>query len=264
MLRALLMLLLAFTLWPAFPIAPAFADRIDPDRPEVTESAKLVPRGSVQLETGVAVSKERRAGEPTEWTFDVDAEFRIGITRQLELDLGWEPFVRVRGARDDTGIGDVTIGIRYRFVEAFEEYPWPPNLAVKPFVKLPIADEPIGTGRPDFGLLLLASFELPWEFELEVNLGAAAIGQTRPNGYLGQALAGASLWHDLTSSFVGFVELLFASRSERDGRGGMAINTGVIYYVTPRFALDTGIQASLLGEGPDYVVRAGLTTRFGR
>jgi hypothetical protein len=44
----------------------------------------------------------------------------------------------------------------------------------------------------------------------------------------------------------------------------MAINTGVIYYVTPRFALDTGIQASLLGEGPDYVVRAGLTTRFGR
>jgi Putative MetA-pathway of phenol degradation len=264
MLRALLMLLLAFTLWPAFPIAPAFADRIDPDRPEVTESAKLVPRGSVQLETGVAVSKERRAGEPTEWTLEFEAEFRIGLTRQLELDLEWEPLVLVRGPRDDTGIGDIAIGIRYRFVEAFEEYPWPPDLAVQALVKLPVAEEPIGTGRPDFALLLLANFELPWDFELEVNVGAAAIGQTRPNGYLVQALGSAALWHDLTSSLVGFVELLLASRSERDGRGGMAINTGVVYYVTPRLALDIGIQASLLGEGPDYVVRAGLTTRFGR
>jgi Putative MetA-pathway of phenol degradation len=256
------LIFLVFLLLLAFPSAPTLAAQIEPDRPELTESAKLVPRGSVQLETGVALSKERRAGEPTEKTLELEADIRIGVTRQLEVDLEGEPFVRVRGPQDDTGFGDITIGFRYRFIEAFEGYPWPPHLAVKAFAKLPIADEPIGTGRPDFGLLLLASFELPWDFELEVNLGAAAVGQS--SGYLAQALGSASLSHDLTSSLFGFFEVLLASRNQRDGRGSMSINTGLVYRVTSRLAVDTGIQTSLLGEAPDYVVRAGLSVRFGR
>jgi hypothetical protein len=156
---------------------PALAAEIEPDRPELTESAKLVPRGAVQMESGLAFSRERRAGRATEETFEAGADFRIGVTRNVELNLGWEPLVRVRGAEDDTGIGDVTLGVRYRFVEGFEDVTWPPHLAVKVFAKLPAAEEPLGTGRPDFGALLLASFELPYEFELEVNLGAAAVGQ---------------------------------------------------------------------------------------
>lgn len=248
----------------ACPAAPALAAQIEPDRPELTESAKLVPRGSVQLETGAAFSKERRAGEPAEKRLELEADLRIGVTRQLEIDLEGEPFVRVRGPQDDTGVGDITVGFRYRFIEAYEGYPWPPHLAVKAFAKLPIADEPIDTGRPNFGLLLLASFDLPWDFELEVNLGAAAIGQSHPSGYLGQALGSASLSHDLTSSLFGFVELLLASREERDGRGSMSVNVGLVYRVTSRFTVDTGIQTSLLGDAPDYVVRAGLSVRFGR
>ncbi|HEY7650387.1 MAG TPA: transporter [Methylomirabilota bacterium] len=248
----------------AFQSMPALAAQIEPDRPELTESAKLVPRGSVQLETGVAYSKERRAGEPAEKTLELEADLRIGLTRQLEVDLEGEPFVRVRGPQDDTGVGDITIGFRYRFIEAFEDYPWPPHLAVKAFAKLPIADEPIDTERPNFGLLLLASFDLPWDFELEVNLGAAAIGQTRPNGYLAQALGSASLSHDLTTSLFGFLELLLASRDQRDGRGSMSINVGLVYRVTSRLAVDAGIQTSLLGEAPDYVARAGLSVRWGR
>lgn len=118
------------------------------------------------MESGLAFSRERRAGRATEETFEAVADFRIGLARNVELNLGWEPLVRVRGAEDDTGIGDVTLGVRYRFVEGFEDVTWPPHLAVKVFAKLPAAEEPRGTGRPDFGALLLASFELPYEFEL--------------------------------------------------------------------------------------------------
>jgi hypothetical protein len=245
--------------------APALAaDPLEPDRPELTESAKLVPRGSVQLETGIALSKERRAGEPTERTFEVEADLRIGITRHFEVNLSGEPFVWVRDPHDHTGVGDIAVGFRYRFVEGFEDYPWPPHFGVKAAVKLPIADEPIGTGRPDFVFLFLASFDLPWEFELEVNLGAAAIGQTRPNGYLGQALGAASVMHDIVESVYGFAEILLSSREEREGRGSVAINVGLVYRVAPRLAVDAGIQTSLVGDGPDYVFRTGLTARFGR
>jgi hypothetical protein len=130
---------------------------------------------------------------------------------------------------------------------------------VKVFAKLPVANEPLGTGRPDLGVLLLASFELPDEFELEVNLGAAAIGQARPSGYLAQAIATASLSRELAPSLLGFAELLFSSREERDGREQLAANLGLVYRVTRALALDVGIQTSLLGQGPDYVVRAGLS-----
>ena len=238
---------------------PTLAAEIEPDRPELTESAKLVPRGAVQLESGSAFSRERRAGLATEKTFEAEADLRIGVSRHIELNLGWEPLVRVRGPEDDTGIGDVTLGVRYRFVEGFEDVSWPPHLAVKVFAKLPAADEPRGTGRPDFGLLLLASFELPQDFELEVNVGAAAIGQTRPNGYLAQAIATASLSRDLAPSLLGFLELLFNTCDERGGRGQLAVNIGLVYRLTRTLAVDAGIQTSLAGPGPDYVVRTGLS-----
>jgi hypothetical protein len=238
---------------------PTLAAEIEPDRPELTESAKLVPRGAVQLESGLAFSRERRAGLAAEKTFEAEADLRVGVSRHIELNLGWQPLVRVRGPEDDTGIGDVALGVRYRFVEGFEDVPWPPHLAVKVFAKLPAAEEPLGTGRPDFGVLLLASFELPQDFELEVNVGAAAIGQTRPHGYLAQAIATASLSRDLAPSLLGFLELLFSSRNERDGREQLAVNVGLVYRLTRTLAIDAGIQTSLVGQGPDYVVRTGLS-----
>ena len=127
------------------------------------------------------------------------------------------------------------------------------------FAKLPASEEPIGTGRPDFGVLLLASFELPHEFELEVNVGAAAVGQTRPNEYLAQAIATGSLSRYITSSLMGFLEMLFNSADERGGRGLLAVNVGLVYRLTRRLAIDVGIQTSLAGQGPDYVVRTGLS-----
>ena len=104
-----------------------------------------------------------------------------------------------------------------------------------------------------------ASFELPDDFELEVNLGAAAIGQTRPNGYLAQGIAAASLSRELTSSLLGFFEVLFNTRDERGGREQLAINAGLVHRVTSRLAIDAGVQTSLVGQGPDVVVRTGVT-----
>ena len=235
------------------------AEEISPDRPEITESARLVPRGAVQLESGVELSKERRARASTERRLSTEADFRIGLAHDVELNVDWQPFVRVRGAEDDTGIGDLAVGVRYRFLEGIEDEPWPPHLAVKLFARLPTAGEPIGTGRPDFGGLLLGSFELPLDFELEVNIGAAAVGQSRPRGYLAQGIVTASLSRDVAPSLLGFLELLFNTKSERDGRDQLAVNVGLVYRLTRDLAFDAGVQTSLAGQGPDYVVRTGLS-----
>jgi hypothetical protein len=239
--------------------ATARAANIDPDRPELTESAKLLRTGFVQLESGLGFSHERRGGLAAEKTFEAQADLRIGLLHDVELNLGWAPLVSVWGPEDATGVGGVTLGVRYRFVEGIEDEPWPPHLAVKVFAKLPAMGEPIGTGRPDFGVLLLGSFELPHDFELEVNVGAAAIGQTRPNRFLAQAIATASLSRDITQSMLGFLELLFNSRDEHDGREHFAVNVGLVYRLTRNLAIDAGFQTSVAGRGPDYVARTGLS-----
>jgi hypothetical protein len=239
--------------------APARAADIDPDRPELTESAKLLRRGFVQLESGLAFSRERRDGFANEKTFEAAADLRIGLLHDVELNLSWEPLVSVWGREDAVGVGDVTLGVRYRFVEGIEDEPWPPHVAVKVFAKLPAMNEPIGTGRPDFGVLLLASFELPNDFELEVNVGAAAVGQPRSNRFLGQAIATASLSRDITQSMLGFLELLFNSRQEEEGREYFAVNVGLVYRLTRNLAIDAGFQTLVAGRGPDYVARTGLS-----
>ena len=175
------------------------------------------------------------------------------------MNIGWEPVVSVWGPEDRTGVGDVSLGVRYRFMEGIEDEPWPPHLGVKVFAKLPLMGEPIGTGRPDFGVLLLGSFELPYDFELEVNVGGAAIGQKGSNDFLGQAIATASLSRDITQSLLGFLELLFNTREERGERDHFAVNVGVVYRLTRNLAVDAGVETSLAGQGPDYVVRTGLS-----
>ena len=209
-------------------------------------------------------SGQRAAGLPTEKVFGIEADLRIGVARDLEVNVGGEPLVRVRGPQDDTGFGDVTLGVRYRFLEAAEDETWPPNLAVKPFVKLPVASEPIGTGRPDFGALLLASFALPWDMELEVNAGGAAIGQVDSGEYRAQAIASASLSRDIVEGLNAFLELFYSSRQQRDQGQQLAVNVGLIYRITSTFAADAGVQTSLFGGGPDYMMRTGLSVLFGR
>jgi len=52
---------------------------------------------------------------------------------------------------------------------------------------------------------------------------------------------------------------VFNSRGERAGREQLAGNVGVVYRLTRSLAVDAGVQASLLGRGPDDVVRTGLS-----
>jgi len=241
----------------------ARAVEIEPNRPSNSVNAKLVPPGGVQIESGIAISSERKAGEPRERRFEVDIDLRVGVTPRLEIDISDQPFVRLRGPDDDTGHGDITLGFKYRFVEATEGEVWPPHFGVKPFVKLPTASAPIGSERPDFGLLVLATFDLPSRFSLDLNVGGVAVGQTRPNGYIGQTIVAAALSRTMRPGLSLFGEIFFNSRQEHGGRDLLGVDAGATYLLTPRLAVDLAAQTSLHGQGPDWVVRTGLSVLFG-
>ena len=244
-------------------VGVAADDAIDPDRPDVSSSTKTVGRGRVQLESGLLVQRTRVAGEPTERRLSAETMLRVGLTDDLEIRVEGEPIVRLRGPADAVDVGDFTLSLKWRVVDSADGSAWP-SVALNPFLKLPTAPEPIGSGRTDAGLLLITGFDLPARFALDVNAGLAVVGQTRPGGSRLQALTSASLSREIAGSVTAFGEIFYASREERGGRDQVGVDAGVIWTILSNVALDAAVGTSLYGRLPDVFVRAGGSVRFGR
>jgi hypothetical protein len=243
--------------------AAALAQDINPDRPDLTTSAEVVPAGALQIETGLEYARERVGGAATERQLSVQGVLRLGLTPALEISIEGEPFLWLRAAADDHGSGDYTLGLKYRFFAPAPDGGGP-ALALKPFVKLPTAREPLGSERPDFGALLLMSVALPWSLSLDANAGVAAIGQRRPEGFIPQGIASASLSWAVTERLSTITELFLATKEERGGRDSLLATVALMYRVTPRLAVDAGMRTTLTGRGPDWSAFIGLSVRLGR
>jgi hypothetical protein len=240
----------------------AESERIQTDRPSFSSSASTVRPGAVQIETGVDYSRTSIGGSPAEKQFTLEVTLRAGLTERLELRLEGDALVVTRGREDDTGNGDLFLEAKHRFFDA-REGSWWPSLGVLPFVKFPIAHAPHGTNIPDFGVIGLASFVLPWRLSLDANFGVGGTAQ-RPSGYMAQGLVSAALGRDLGERWSTYVEVFYMSAAERGGRESVNLDAGVQFFVIPQLALDAAAQTSLAGSGPDYLFRGGLSVRFGR
>jgi Putative MetA-pathway of phenol degradation len=234
---------------------------VAPDRPDVTNSTTTVAPGAFQMEFGLEYRRSPENDSPAERRLTVQTTLRAGLSDRFEVRLDGEPLVRLRQEQDDLGLGDLMLGLKYRFFDPPEGRGWP-SLGTQAFVKIPTASQPIGSGRTDLGVLGLATQPLPWELTLDVNAGLVAAGQ--PHGYLLQGLASASLSREILERLSPFIEMFFASRDERDGHDTLGLDSGVIYLLTRRVALDRAVETTLNRPRLDYAMRAGVSLRFGR
>jgi len=127
---------------------------------------------------------------------------------------------------------------------------------------MPTARTPLGSGRLDAGLLVLADQDLPGEVQLTVNAGLVVAGQS--HGYLLQGLASASLSREFWGRLSPFAEGFFASRDEREGHDTVGVDAGVVYRVTRRVALDAAAELTVNRHRPDYALRTGVSLLIGR
>jgi hypothetical protein len=237
-------------------------DSVITDRPDLTNGTLTVTPGAVQIETGVEYQHVSQAG-PALHRFALQNTVRVGVAKGLEVRVDGEPFVRMRGPDDDTGTGDETLGLKYRFLDQPEAWWWP-SLGVEPSLKLPTAPQPIGTGRVDVGALALVSWVFPVDLSLDVNAGLNAIGQPHPKSYLIQAVVSGSFAQQITEHFSTYVELAYKSRGSPEDRNTIVLDTGFIFLLRRWLALDAAVGTALAGRGPEYVFRTGLTVRLGR
>ena len=175
--------------------------------------------------------------------------------------LDGEPLVRLKEESGTTGLADTAAGMKYRVFESHEGQGGP-ALGVQPFVMLPTARTPLSSGRLDAGVLLPADQDLPWEVQLTVNAGIVVVGQ--PHVYLLQGLASASVSRAFRGRLSPFLEVFLASRDEREGHDTVGLDTGLVYLLTRRVAIDVAAETTLNRHRSDYALRSGLSLLLGR
>ena len=98
-------------------VATARADDIQPDRPGFGESASVVERGRVQLETGLAWT---RVGDGASVLDLPQGVLRVGVGASLEVRVQAFDWLRPNGG-GTSGWSDAGVGVRWQAVAGAHE-----------------------------------------------------------------------------------------------------------------------------------------------
>jgi hypothetical protein len=234
------------------------------DRPDITESTSIVPRGWAQLETGGVLTRETGASKLLAGPATLA---RIGVASRVELRLAWLGILH-RDADGDlegpcaecdvTAAADGAASIKLLLAERAGAMP---DVALLPAVTLPVGEKPFSTGRVDPALKLLLAGDLARRLEWGANLGAAWLsGGEEDDGRRRLLSWSLSLGMDLGGPAGAFLEY-FAEDPDGEPAGHL-LDAGLTWGLSPEAQLDASGGAGLDSGAPDWFVGAGVSVRF--
>lgn len=234
-------------------------DRIDPDRPDVTNGTHIVGTGLVQIEVGGLYTSDGsgHAG------FGSPLTVRVGLNDWLEARIGTDGLLTQTDADTRvTGFGNVQLGVKLRL---WAKPGGVPVLSVLPAVNIPTADaeKGLGTGDADYTVALLTGTDIGQRAHVDFNYGIGRIGAGGGRPHFPEHLLSVSGSYAATSRWNPYGELFWFSRQNIDGAGATAVDAGLIFLLSQRFAIDGGLQAGLSRSAPDLAVFGGLSVVVG-
>lgn len=228
---------------------------VQPERPTVATHAHTVAPGYFELETGFQGNRADAGSR----AYSVPTVMKIGLASHVQLNVSTSAFIS--GAGQSSGIGDVSVGVKWRLLD---DHPVLGDFALLPAIKFPSGSLSAGTGTGslDVGVTAIASYDIRG---VAMDLNAA---YTRVGAVGGSSASHAALW---TASF-GFPVVGRLSWTAEvfgvptiDGSGTpstAALLTGPTYLVSTAFNLDVGIIAPFHGDMPNAIY-AGLVWNLG-
>jgi len=238
-------------------VLPASADDAElvTDRPDFTESAVVVPRGSVQLEAGATwleLDELQTLSGP-------EALLRWGFVRALELRIGLPDYVDFDLPRGgDSDWSDSSLGIKWQLGP--DDAAW--GFAVIAELELPTGTVEATADTVDPGLVLSFGADLSDRWSLGVQGSAARETVVADDGDEGLGVYGGTVVLGLgVGERTGtFLELAAFSLEGEDTE--LLIHHGWTWLVRTGLQLDAHIAAGLTDVAPDWLVGAGLSTRW--
>ena len=244
----------------------ASADPICADRPGKATSACTVPDGHWQVETGLADWSLQKDGGERDTSLTIGATtFKYGISDSADVEVAVTPWERQTssgpGFHDSaSGVGDVDIIYKQRLTAASA----PAQLVAMPFVKLPVAKQPLGNGEVEAGLKLPVGYSIPKTplslgLTPELDWAADADG----HGHHAAMVQVASIGWAVTHKFTLSGELWHQWDWDPAGTTRQAsADAAAAYDVNDNLQLDGGANFGLNRATPDIELYAGVSKRF--
>lgn len=242
-------------------LASSQASAKDPlitDRPDFTESAFVVGRGTVQLEGGATYAD---AGDESVTTLP-ELLVRWGITRTVELRFLTPTYAWIDGTNgSDSGFLSTSLGAKIALNDGDGEgFLGKTGAALIVATTVPTGNSAVASSawQPN------ATLSLAWDLSNSIGLGTN-IGWARPesdgqrfNTFYGSVAAGFGVAKNTSI----FTELIFFDRESERGPSTTTFQAGVTYLINPDFQLDLRAARRLSSEGADILIGLGASARF--
>jgi len=236
----------------------AAKDPLVTDRPDFTESAFVVGRGTVQLEGGgtyVDFGNESATTLP-------ELLVRWGITRTVELRFLTPTYAWIDGPDgSDSGFLSTSLGAKIALNDGGGDGFWgKTGASVIVATTIPTGSSAVASSawQPS------ATLSLAWDLSDSVGLGTN-IGWARPendgqrfNSFFGSVAAGFGVAKNTSI----FTEFIFFDRESERGPSTTTFQAGVTYLISPDFQVDIRAARRLSSEGADILIGLGASARF--
>lgn len=243
-------------------------DTISTDRPDFLTSPDVVGKRRFQIETGALVQRDDPAGNTRARTVTTPTLLRLGLTDQVELQLGTDGRVRTREtdlAMQTTvyahGYADTAIGIKWKTREGNADK-GEPGIAWVFQAAMPSGSRAFrGTGvRP----AVIGAFE--WDLANDMALGAnagLAYDNSATEGRFFSGMLGAGLSKHLTDRLTIAAEIAAQQIARKKYGGNVAIaDVGTTYLLSERVQVDALVGRGLTNASPKYLFTVGISARF--
>jgi hypothetical protein len=223
------------------------------DRPDQANTPVLVPKGVLQIETGVIIEKDNtHKQERINYTYN-NSLLKFGVNENFEARLALG-FLGIKQVSDQIpvrkGFGPVAIGVKIKL--AHQGNIWP-QAALITNVTLKTGAEEFQPSFTCTDVTLALSHSLGNKLSLSINSGVKWNGDT-PEAVWLYAL---SLGYNVTSRLATFVELygFFPEAHQADHRADF----GITFKILPRLQFDTSGGISISKNSNKLFISTGLS-----
>lgn len=248
------------------PVPRHLLRELQPDRPGITDNPFTVDAGHVQLELDAfRLINTRESQNPRERELHLGYSIvKVGLSRRTDvhIELPLHNVVKIRPAdtrewqERHAGFGDITLRLKHNFLGDEQDGSF--AMAAIGYVRLATGGA-VGSGAPEYGLVLPTDIELSDKANLEIQLQADLLYDRDAARRYVRLLPGAALEYDFTEKF-GIVSEAVAQWNTLERRWQTSLNLAPILKLTEDLQLDAGTHVPLNSRTEQHYF-VGVTVR---
>ena len=245
---------------------PRKLPELNTDRPDRGQGPTVIPKGTVQIETGLQLQKDRSNSFIQQEYLYPATMVRLGLFSRAELRVNFEykktrekilPVIPGQETAENKGFNDVRLETK---INLFKGQGLIPQVGVWGAVTLPVGPETFKPLHAAPGVSLLFSHKLSQKAELQYNIGYQKQGNQ--DEYQGQTFYALNTTRTLKSKIKGYLEIFGEKLTQPETEHNL--DAGLLFLIRPNLHADIMGGWGLNEAAPGSFAGGGLTWRLPR